>query len=305
MSLTDFLSAAWADHASNCEGVATRLPGALTLAKSAEDIAPFVNLTVHVLGDHLGRWDDGLELLSQVAATNFCEGDGDSGHAVQRGQAVLLLCKGDRTKAEELAIRAHAGPSPRASTFIRILAGAAAALAQQKRIPEATSLFEEALGLTSYGPTRGDPAARALAVTANNLASDLEGKADKLAVEIKLMKIAAATARQYWEVCGGWLEVERAEYRLAMTLLAANEPAAGLEHAELCLSMCRTNNAGLFELFFGHEARAKCLLAMGRKNDAASARTSASQVVDSMSQSLKYLTEQLKNLDDLFGKNSL
>jgi hypothetical protein len=37
------------------------------------------------------------------------------------------------------------------------------------------------------------------------------------------MIFAAKTTRKYWEIAGTWLEIERAEYRLAMTYLAAGD----------------------------------------------------------------------------------
>ncbi len=54
MTLSDFLSSAWNEHATDSEGVANRLPHGLALIETAEDIPPFVNLVVHVLGEHLG-----------------------------------------------------------------------------------------------------------------------------------------------------------------------------------------------------------------------------------------------------------
>jgi hypothetical protein len=299
--VTNFLTTAWNDHAADCEGVAKRLPQGLTLIETAEDIPPFVNLAVHVLGEHLGRWDDGLTLLDNVAAIKCCAKETEASRAVLRSKAILFLCKGDIAKAEELGAAAHSAPWPAASTLIRINASAAAALVGQKRLSEAASLMEKALGLAAYGPKRDDPAARALAVTGNNLACELEKRASKIPIEVALMKNAATVARQYWEIAGTWLEVERAEYRLAMTLIAAGDPVAALEHAELCLEICESNKADLFEYYFAHEARAKCFLASQKHSQAENARNDAKKVVDSMRQSVEYLEEQLKALDGLLS----
>lgn len=117
------------------------------------------------------------------------------------------------------------------------------------------------------------------------------------------MKSAARVARQYWEVAGTWIEVERAEYRLAMTMLAAGDPVAALEHAELCLKICTSNNAEPFEHFFAHEARAKCFLADRRHSQAENARNDAKKVVESMKQSVEYLEGQLKAIDGLLSSS--
>ena len=66
---------------------------------------------------------------------------------------------------------------------------------------------------------------RALAVAANNLASSLEERSTRSAGERELMILAAQTARHYWGRAGGWLETERAEYRLAMSWVQAGDPA--------------------------------------------------------------------------------
>jgi hypothetical protein len=301
MTLSNFLSAAWNDHATDSEGVAKRLPQGLALIETAEDIPPFVNLAVHVLGEHLGSWDDGLTLLDNVAAIKFCAKETEASRAVLRSKAILFLCKGETKKAEELGAAAHSAPWPAASTLVRINASAAAALVGQKRFSEAASLMEKALGLAAYGPKRDDPAPRALAVTGNNLACELEKRATRDPIEVALMKNAATVARQYWEVAGTWLEVERAEYRLAMTMIAAGDAAAALEHAELCLKICKSNNADLFEYFFAHEARTKCFLASQQHSQAENARNDAKKVVESMKQSVEYLEGQLKALNGLLG----
>src|SRR5581483_5972026 len=141
-------------------------------------------------------------------------------------------CKGD-TLAQELCEEAArtGGDVPVASDKARVLAVAAAALAGQKRTKEAIRDWKLALELAQYGPKKTDPAARALAVTGNNLASALEEQADRTADERALMLEAAKAARRFWEIAGGWQEVERAEYRLCMSHLKAGEPSIALEHA--------------------------------------------------------------------------
>jgi len=302
MTFANFLNAAWDDHAKDCGAVAARLPTGLALVASAEDVPPLIGLAVHVYGEHLGRWNEGLEFLDQVAASKFCDRNSEGDRAVLRGKATLYFCKGDKAKGKELAMQAHRGAAPEASTLIRALATASAALTGQKRAAEAAELLDEALSLAVYGPKQDDPAARALAITGNNLACELEERESKNEAEITLMKQAASVARKYWEISGTWLEVERAEYRLAITMVAAGEPNVGLEHAQRCLQLCESHNAGLFEHFFAHEARAKCFLAAGRSSEAADARNKAQRTIESVQQSLEYMSEQLNSLDRLLAQ---
>mmetsp|Transcript_29157 Transcript_29157/g.40957 ORF Transcript_29157/g.40957 Transcript_29157/m.40957 type:complete len:138 (+) Transcript_29157:2-415(+) len=55
---------------------------------------------------------------------------------------------------------------------------------------------------------------------------------EKSAEMVELMKLAAATARKWWEVAGDEVNVLLAVVRLAYTHLAAQEGAVALAHAE-------------------------------------------------------------------------
>jgi hypothetical protein len=84
-----------------------------------------------------------------------------------------------------------------------------------------------------------------------------------------------------------------------MTMIAAGDPVAAIEHAELCLEICKSNKAELFEHFFAHETRAKCFLAGQQHSQAENARNDAKKIVESMRQSVEYLEGQLKALNGL------
>ncbi len=75
------------------------------------------------------------------------------------------------------------------------------------------------------------------------------------------MIAAAEGGLKYWKIAGAWLEEERAEYRLARTLLQAGRPAAALACAERCVAVCESNAAPAFEQFFGY-----ALLAVTRRD---------------------------------------
>ena len=69
-----------------------------------------------------------------------------------------------------------------------------------------------------------------------------------------LMILSAQSARRHWERAGTWLEVERAEYRLAMTWLQAGDVAQARQHAQACLDIVAANEGAALERFFGWEA---------------------------------------------------
>lgn len=249
----------WADHDKDSAGVLERTVQAIPRIEDAKHLPAVAALLVHVAGEHLGRWGDGLAALDRLAALPVHGPASPEAQALLRSRAALLLGSGDRAAAEDCIARAHpAVPTlPAASTRVRVLAVAASALAGQRRVDDAIALFEEALSLASYGPDKADPASRALAVTGNNLAASLEEKTGRSAAEDRLLELAAKTGRRYWEVAGTWLETERAEYRLCMTYVALGRSKDALDHATLCLALCEKNGADAAELFFAHEALAK------------------------------------------------
>jgi hypothetical protein len=269
MTFDELISQGWRDHATDAEGVLARLPEAVLLAGEPRHLPAYAGLTVHVAGEHLGRWEDGIRLLEKAEQLPFFEPSTAEGKAVLRSKAVLHRCAGNTDEEARWTAAARTGVDvPEASDHIRVLAVAAAAFLGQKRMQEARRDFDEAVRLADYGPTSGDPAARALAITGNNLACELEEKATLSDDERALMLQAAETARKYWAVAGGWRETERAEYRLAMSHLKAEEPARALVHANECLRIVHENGMDPGEAFFAHEAIARAQLATGNRGAA-------------------------------------
>lgn len=111
--------------------------------------------------------------------------------------------------------------------------------------------------------TDDDPGVRTLAANSNNIAATLRDLAPLEPDRRELMIRAARVARTYWQRAGTWLEVERAEYRLAVCWLAAGDPAAALQHATRCDSIVRENGSVPLEMFFAAEAVCLSARALG------------------------------------------
>jgi hypothetical protein len=247
MDFDGFLNQAWSDHADDAAAVAGRLaeqgPGLLS---DEAQIAPLANLVHHVYGEHLGRWDDGRALLQQLAAHPACSAGGPAAAALARFQASLDLCAGGTDGRGAMS----------ASDRIRVTALAAANLAERDTARASRWLGEALAEADHAGLDKADPANRALAISANNLACTLEEKAHRTPAERALMITAAQAARRFWALAGGWLEPDRAEYRLAMTWLQAGDPALARHHAQQCLAIVQDHGSVPLERFFGSEALA-------------------------------------------------
>ena len=254
MDFDSFIDQAWTDHATDAAAVATRLQAeGLPLLTAAGQIPRFAHLAAHVHGDHLGRWQDGVQFQRQLAALPFCPAEGDTPAALRRYIASLSLAAGTHDERPALV----------GSDRIRVTAMTAAALAAHDANRGAALLQEALADVETAGLPDDGPHARALAITGNNLAATLEELPERSAAQRALMILAAQTARRFWAIAGTWLETERAEHRLAMTWLQAGDLAQARRHAQQCLAIVAAHDGAALERFFGWEALGRIERAVG------------------------------------------
>lgn len=245
MTFKDFVGKAWNEHTSDPRGWAERLPEGASLLRDESDWPSFAQLVLHLEGEHLGRWKHARALLE--SSLRGLQLSPESQGARRRFFAALELAENAKPPGE-----GGLEPSDRA----RVYALTAAMVGAQKRAPEALSYLREAERLVAELPS-SDPAVRALAANANNLATGLTREKVRDTEETDLMLEAARCSRHQWERAGGWLEVERAEYGLALAFLSAGDTGRALMHARNGLVLCEQNAAPALELFFFQEAFAR------------------------------------------------
>lgn len=241
MKFSDYLSQCWKDHAIHTENVAAGIAGGIGLISEGNHIIQLANLIVHLFGEHLGRFDEGIELLEKLKQKSL----------VTPEIAATLTCA-------EVTLAYSAGRITDWTNFtraekVKIFCGAAGIKNARNEIGQAEKDFRSALEVANE-LSETDPANRLLAICSNNLACALEEKTSLTAEEEVLMLLAAHSGRKYWQFAGTWLEVERAEYRLARSYLKAGDLISSIKHANLCLTICELNAAGAIEFFFAYEA---------------------------------------------------
>lgn len=213
----------------------------------------------------------GDELLTRVLAL---ADDADGAEALRLGQHVLLAHLGDAAAAQAMV---DAAPDGERLTPMRERARWALATFEDKaaptiadaprwgalrdvvsaeiargRIHRARTLL---LGEEAAAAASSDEAARkSYAASANNTAADLRSGPRGNAARDTLMIEAAELARRAWERAGTWMNVERADYQLAMCHAVLGHGAPALAAARACLARCEAEGAGPDELFFAHEA---------------------------------------------------
>ena len=265
MDFGTFIDTAWADHAADPPAVAQRLADGMALVGDESQLAALAKLAHHLYGEHLGEWRAGIDFIEHLARLAPYLPQGESGQTVRLCVASLAL--------SQQPMHEPGSVSPTLSTSDRIRVGAmAAANLAERDTPRALHLFRASLDLAQHaGLAADDPMHRALAVAGHNLACTLEEKTSRSAEERELMVLAAQASRRGWELAGTWLEVERAEYRLAMTWLQAGDLARARTHAQGCLGIVAANHGAALERFFGFEALGLVERAAGRQLEHAQA----------------------------------
>ncbi|TAG48292.1 MAG: hypothetical protein EAZ30_06905 [Betaproteobacteria bacterium] len=264
-----FIESAWNDHADDPKAVAARLQSSTQLINAAEYVAPFARITTHVFGEHLGRWSEGITLLQSLRSLSAWDVTAHGG-VIDRNVAALRFCDTSDQATASAALQTFS-----LEDKISVLATAAACLAGAGQSDRAAPTLDAAIELADTGLKDGSPAFRALAIAGNNIAGTLEELPARDAAQTAMMLKAANAGVRFWTLAGTWLETERAYYRLANSLIAANQPAEAIEAATRCIDICEKNTAPAFEKFFGHAMKAIAARAAGKPVEFDAARMTA------------------------------
>lgn len=127
-------------------------------------------------------------------------------------------------------------------------------------------------------------AQRKLAARLFNYVWTLIEKSDRTASETELMIDSAHASRFFWEGVGEPVNRARGEWQISRTYAIAGRPEPAAHHAELCLTVCRENGIGGFDLGYAYEALARVKAMIGDATGAAEhtelARRAAAEVED-------------------------
>ncbi|RVU44490.1 hypothetical protein [Rubrivivax rivuli] len=276
MDFDTFLDQAWNEHATHPARVAARLqPEGLALVQTDEQVAQLAFLAQHVQGLHLGRWGEALALQQALAALPVVAADGSTAQALQRHRTALRLAAG-----EPGVLPADTPPAERARFDAQV-----GALLTFTDAPRASALLLQAEAACAALPD-ADPAVRALAVSANNTAGHLHDETTLSPAQVALMLQAAHQARRAWARAGTWLEVERADYRLALSCARAGALGEARAHAQACLAAVQAQEppAPALEFFFAWEALARVAAAAGDETGRATAVAAAAAAFPQLSE---------------------
>lgn len=235
----------WRRHTAEPEQVAAVIEG-IDLAGNGGDLdasqwPALFKLYFHVVYTHLA---DERRLRSYLARAK----NGPAASCAEEYSALLAICVG----APEVPA-ATTKSLPEAALYAR----AAFELGHLGRNERSISLYKTALAKIPDSFDPSSPSIRELAIASNNIAVAYESLADRSAEETTQMLLCAHKAREFWQHCGTVINVERAEYRLAMAYLAAGDFPRALSHARACEALCAEHQLGGIEQFYASAALAE------------------------------------------------
>jgi hypothetical protein len=241
-----FLARAWADHVGRGDAVARRLRTRTPPPQTPQQLGALVRFVVHLLGEHLGRFDDARWRLAALRTHALAD---DSVQAELRvGEATLNLGQGEDDVAKRLST----------AEIVRAESGAAALCLGRGQLERALHFVDSAAERIAALPDAQPQDHRPLAVACNNMAWELQSLGDKRnPAQTQAMLRIAAASREHWSRAGTWLHIERAEYCLALTHLSAGLFDDAWRHAGQCLAVCLHHQAPPMEHFYAHEAMAR------------------------------------------------
>jgi hypothetical protein len=241
-----FLRRAWADHATRADAVARRLRTRTPPPQSSAQLSALARFVVHLLGEHLGRFDDARWRLDALRSHPLADDSVQS--ELRVGAATLNLSQGDDGAALRLG----------AAELVRAESGAATVCLGRGQLERALHFIASAAARIAALPHAQPLDHRPLAVACNNMAWELQALDDQRSpAQTQAMLRIAAASREHWSRAGTWLHIERAEYCLALTHLSAGLFDDAWRHAGQCLAVCLHHRAPPMEHFYAHEAMAR------------------------------------------------
>ena len=255
-----WLRQSWENHADTPDAVMAELRRRAPRLPDSADGADALRLAEHLWLAHQGD-TAGLEVLLPLVPDH-------AALTVQRRRTQWAL--------DTLGGRPAAAPS--AGARLRGLHSVVMVLLHRGDVAGARRMLlaDEAEALS---PSAADAdALRGYAPTAHNTSNDIRSLFPREAARDALMLDAAALAYRLWSATGAWLNIERADYQLALCHATLGQGAPALRHAQACLARCEAEGADAMERFFAHEVLARARHALG-DGDAAAAHRAQMQAL--------------------------
>ncbi|MBX3475158.1 MAG: hypothetical protein KF754_12300 [Planctomycetes bacterium] len=260
MEFNELVNNGWSRHDKQSAALAADLEQHSALADDAPKAVGFLALSNHTIGYHMKDWPRARKLAETVVARL------NPDHAASPALGSLAIAQfmaGDEVAALASECRAVAliDTQPVAA-MVRCRVLLASELVDAGRLEEGSRLYQAAIGL-ARAQDEILACDRAVAVTSNNLASNLLELAARTPEQDALMLEAAQAAREFWLKAGNWENEERAEYLLALVHNKLGKHDDALRHAARGLEVIAANGEEVVDEAFLNLAAAGASRAKG------------------------------------------
>lgn len=271
-SLQQLLNDGWGYHDKESERLARQLEAAAEAGVNPSLLAPFLHLSTHTIGEHLGDWRRALRLGKRVLWGRMPTNE--TARAWGRAYVAAVLGEASVDAAElELSYLSAAG-SDFGAALLDMRFMLIGALVGSKRTREAGRLYGSALGLVD-AITPSVFLDRTIAAASNNLGWELYEMSSRSADEDNLMSLCAETGLKFWLKCGNWVNEERALYLRAVVSNVTGNPQSALADADKALAVIHSQGERPLDAALLHLARASAFATLGDRSGVAPAIAAA------------------------------
>jgi len=278
-SLRQLLDDGWAYHDKESERLARELEAAAETGVDADLLAPFLHLSTHTIGEHLGDWSRALRLGKRLLDGRTPSYETAKAWGRVYVAAVLADASIEATDLELSCLKASGGEFGAALLDMRFML--IGALVGSKRVREAGRLYRSALGIIEQISFSAVPD-RTIAAASNNLGWELYELSSRSSDEDTVMSLCAETGLKFWLKCGNWVNEERALYFRALVSNVMGDPQSALADADNALAIIHAQGERPLDAALLHLARASALAALGDTNGKSRAIASAEAAASSL-----------------------
>ena len=262
-ALQKLLDNGWLYHDKESERLAHELEVAAESGVGPDILVPFLHLSTHTIGEHLGDWARALRLGKQVLDGRTPTFETAKGWARLQVVAVLADEPIEAADLELSYLKAIGGDLEAAVLDMRFML--IDALISSARLAEAMRLYGSAVSLIEQIDS-SNLLDRTVASVSNNLGWELYETTSRSPDMDALMQLCAETSLTFWLKCGNWVNEERALHFRALVSNVTGDPESALADADRALAVIDSRGQRPLDTALLHLTRASALAAIGDEN---------------------------------------
>ncbi len=259
MNIADLIEGGWNYHETESERLAVELEDSNYSGLTVDQVAQCLQLANHTIGEHLGDWSRARDFVHSLLTANpFTAKDS----TVACYKYVADYMNDDHLGAIHAEMDAMNSSEHPLGSYVLVKSMLAAALVGSGSIKEGCDILK-ALNDLASSKELPKTAIRSLAVTNNNVASELLNIDSISSDQRELLVECATAALVFWKKCGSWMNEERALYLLALVHVRTENFEGAKNHSLAALKVIRSNGEELIDEAFIRLTAAEAYCGLG------------------------------------------